>query len=96
MPTNSGCVSLITLLPSIVAAIGMPAPSAKRQQSVLQAEAVDLHAGDDHRPLAGGDAARGLGHGLGQARRDRWPAPCATGVCGPSGTTSTMSRGSSM
>ena len=38
----------------------------------------------------------GLGHRLGQgvrvAGRRRW----TVGVCGPSGTTSTMSRGSSM
>ena len=36
---------------------------------------------------AGGDAADGLGHGLGQAPRDRWPASLRVGVCGPSGTT---------
>ena len=69
MPTNSGWRSLTTLLPSIVAVIGMPAPSANREQRLLQPEAMDLHAGDDHRPLGGRDAADRLGHGLGQDLR---------------------------
>ena len=48
----SGCVSPTTPLPSIVAAMGMPAPSASSQAQVLQAEAVDLDAQQQHR-LAG-------------------------------------------
>ena len=35
----------------MVAVMGMPAPSANASSCVLQAEAMDLDAGDDHRPL---------------------------------------------
>ena len=57
-PTYSGCTSLITLLPSMVAAIAMLRPFGQRQHVVLQAEAMNFDAGDDHGFLAAGNPTR--------------------------------------
>ena len=47
------------------------------QQLVLQAEAMNLDAGDDHRPLAAVEPALGLGRPPRPAPRDRSPVACA-------------------
>ena len=59
-PTNSGCFSGITLLPSIVVAIGICELLGQGEQFVLQAEAVDLDVGHDHRPLRLDQQRRGF------------------------------------
>ena len=41
-------------------------PLGQRQQPVLQAETMDFHPGEDHRPPRGGDPPHGFGHRLGE------------------------------
>ena len=57
----------MTLLPSSVTAMGMPALWASRSRLAVQAEAVDFHARQDDRALGGGDPPRGLADGLASA-----------------------------
>ena len=56
----------MTLLPSIVVAMGICEPSASASRLVLQAEAVDFDADHDRRPLTGVQPALGFVHRFGQ------------------------------
>ena len=70
-------------------------PLGKLQQRALQAEAVDLDAGQDDRPLGGGDAPGRLAHRLAK-RLGVAGRLLARGTVRAVGNHATMSRGSSM
>ena len=65
-PTNSGCVSEITLLPSIVVVIGISQPSARASSSSCRAKRCSSTPPTITGPLAVGQPALGFGHRFGQ------------------------------
>ena len=95
MPANSGCRSLMTLLPRIVLTMGMPAPSARAsslscrpKRWISTSAMITGQRAAAIRPAASATASASASGSLAAGR---------TGVVyGPSGTTWTMSRGSSI